>query len=60
MTGAAVDEEDELLLDFCRLAVGAAALADISNKVGGFDISEHLPLALDLLTCTGRTTVGYY
>ena len=33
MTGAAVDEEDELLLDFCRLAGGEVdellALADI-------------------------------
>jgi len=41
LTGAAVDEEDEVLLDFCRLAGGAAplALADIlrKQKVGGFN-----------------------
>ena len=41
MTGAAVDEEDELVLDFCRLAGGAVeAEVDIFLKnfeeAGGF------------------------
>jgi hypothetical protein len=55
MTGAAVDEEDELVLDFCRLAGGAVeAEVDIFLKnfeeAGGI-VSKclHRSILLDMI-----------